>query len=257
MFCGKCGTQVPDRAAVCPNCGNKMEIKEAGAKAKSRKKTWILLVTFPAVIIIFAVLLYLKLNPDPKGKYICGNTLYDFEDGTLTYYDGNVEYTVDYEIKGNQLILDPDSAEFTDAYLDYRKNSYSFYGTYYGTDTDLLREQIAEDPVLEIKGYKDGFVIDKYVFFKADNYKVAPSGEYTCEDDDNITITFEDNEMIYNNNGKEEIIPFYCSANDDTVIIAFADFSFESTDFLNNHHTYTLEVIDDDEIRVYESTFKK
>lgn len=266
MFCGKCGTQVPDGAAACPNCGNKKEIKGAkeseapqGAKATSRKKTWIPLIIVPAIIIlaVFAVLLYIKLNPNPKGKYISGVNYYDFEDGTITYYDGNVEYTVDYEIKGNQLILDPDSAEFTDAYLDYRKNNYSFSGIYYGTDTDLLREQIAENPVLEIKSYKDGFVINSYVYFKADKYNVAPSGEYTCEDDDDITITFEDDEMIYNNHGHEETIHFYCHPTDDTVIISFTGFEFESTDFLHNHHTYFIEVIDDDEIRAYESTFTK
>lgn len=69
MFCGKCGTNIPEGAVVCPTCGNPTGVKPSGAAAKKPLNKGLLaaIVGVIAVIALVVVLITSCGGGDPES----------------------------------------------------------------------------------------------------------------------------------------------------------------------------------------------
>ena len=144
----------------------------------------------------------------------------------------------------DKLIYDLDTLELSDACIDYCED-------YLHMDDDEIEDKIEsikehrEDPVkIEYDKKNKTLKIGGGTYYNAENYKAGPSGEYTCEDDDDITITFEDGELTFDNNGDEVWINFY-------------SFDFENSEFYHTYFTSVIEDVDVDEVVLGDTSFEK
>lgn len=274
MFCGKCGAQVPDGAAVCPKCGNKMENKEAMPKVanasqnagtqaisflKSLDNKTIGIIATCAVAVIAVILIFKALFGGIKldGRYTDGYFTYTFSGNEVTFYCSGTEFTVNYKIKNDKLIYDLDTLELSEACIDYCED-------YLLMDDDEIEDKIEsikehrEDPIkIEYDKKNKTLKIGGGTYYNAENYKVGPSGEYTCEDDDDITITFEDGELTFDNDGDDVTVPYNCFKKGDEVWINFYSFDFENSEFYHTYFTSVIEDVDVDEIVLGDTSFEK
>ena len=93
-------------------------------------------------------------------------------------------------------------------------------------------------------------------FYYAENYKEGPSGKFTSEDDDDITITFKDGKATYDDDGDKETITYYCyKMNKDVYIVFYGEEVYDSEfyyEFGSLRATF-----DDDEVVIAGKTFEK
>lgn len=83
MYCGKCGSSIPDEAQFCPICGKVAKGVPTAAKVKKPKKKLIIGLAIAAVVVVIAVVLALILIPRGPEKM-----LVDFG---LALYEGDFE----------------------------------------------------------------------------------------------------------------------------------------------------------------------
>lgn len=287
MFCGNCGAQVPDNSTSCPNCGSSIvpksqaaqmnqtiqnvgqNLSEAGAKAKEagksafknldNKKIGMIAAGAVAVIVVILLLKAIFGGSGLKGTYTNGYTTYTFKGNKMTVSSSGLEMTVKYKIKKDKIVVDYKSLKFSDETLDYLED-------YLDMDEDDIKDYIDE--------YKDEFkednsseyeydkktktlTIDGSRYYYAQNYKAGPSGKFTYEDDDDITITFKNGTATYDNDGDDETLTYYCYKIDDEVYVAFYGEDFQDSDFYKEYYTRVIEIEDDDEIVIDGDVFEK
>lgn len=260
MFCGKCGTQVPEGANVCPNCGNVMApksqapsmnqaVQNAGqnsnvAKAKvfknlDNKKIGIIAGGVVALIVVICILVAVFGGSKLKGTYTDGSTVLTFKGNKITYSTFGMEMTVSYKIKKNKITLDPKTLKFSDSTYEYLEDL--------GMDEDKIddlidraTEDIEDDATSKYKYDKKNKIltIDNEDYYYAENYKAGPSGKYTNEDDDDITFTFNNGKATYNNDGDKETFTYYCYEEEDgDVYVMFYGEDFQESEFYSEHYT--------------------
>ncbi len=83
MYCGKCGSSIPDEAQFCPICGKVAVSAPNAAKVKKPKKKLIIGLAIAAAVVVVAVVLALILIPRGPEKM-----LVDFG---LALYEGDFE----------------------------------------------------------------------------------------------------------------------------------------------------------------------
>ena len=283
MFCGNCGAQVPDGSAVCPKCGKQLAAKSkapqmnqasqnAGARANgtaggSGKNFDVKKVGIIAGAVIAVIALVLVLKGISGGGGLEEGTYVDFYGYTVTFdgnkmtsvvsgdagisYGNDVSFVVEYKIKGDTIIFDSKSFEFT-------KETFDFYEDEFGYDKDEIEDELEylkEDIVgededeaemkFEYDKKKKILVLHHTTFYYVEDYKEGPSGKYTCEDDEDITITFKDGKVTYNDDGEEETLTYYCYKKGKKIYIIFGDRS--DSDFAKEYNIYET-TFDDDKV---------
>ena len=287
MFCGNCGTQVPDGAAVCPNCGTQIAPKsqapqmnqafqnagqgaaqgafnqnaanQSASKKFDSKKIGIIAGIIVAVIIVIFVLKAIFGGSGLKGAYTDGYTVYSFSGNKMTVSVGNMEITANYKTKKNKIVIDPKTVKFTDATLDYFEDELDLDKDEIEDMLDEYTEEIEDEAEVKYKYDKDKKVLtlDGSKYYYAENYKVGPSGKFTSEDDDDITITFKNGKATYDDDGDKETLSYYCYDNGDDVKLMFYGLDFYDSDFYEEYYTSTVTVKDDDEVTISGYTFEK
>ena len=272
MFCGNCGAQVPDGSAVCPNCGAQMAAKSqapqmnqafqnasqsfnaAGAKAKEAtknldtKKIGMIAAAVVAVVVVFFLLKGIFGGSGLKGTYTDGSTIVTFKGNKMTYsmssYGMTMEMTVNYKIKKDKLVVDPKSLKFSDETLEVFEDELG----YDEDDIDDLIEEymddMEEESSVKFKYDKKKKVVklDGTEYYYAENYKVGPSGKFTSEDDDDVTISFKNGKATFDDDGDKETVTYYCYDNGDDVYVVFYGTEFYESEFYEDYRTTKINV---------------
>ena len=283
MFCGKCGAQVPDGSAVCPNCGNAMTPKAqapkmnqsfqnagqgfnaAGTSANmangnapkklDSKKIGMIAAAIVAVIVVIFIFKALFGGGGLKGTYTDGSTTFTFKGNRVTVREDAMEMSFKYKIKKDEFTIVGNSLKLSDETLEYLEDEL-------GMDKDdikELKESLEEDETIDFDYDKKNKVvtINKTEYYYADNYKVGPSGKYTSEDDDDISITFKNGKATFNNDGDKETFTYYCYDDGDDVVVKFYGDDFYDSDFYDDYYTSSFIFDDDDEVEIGSITYEK
>ena len=283
MFCGNCGAQVPDGSAVCPNCGAQMAAKSqapqmnqafqnAGARVNGAaggsgnkfdvKKVGIIAAAFVAVIVLVLVLKGLFGGSKMDGTYIDSN-------GNVVTIDGNkmtinimanMGVVVKYKIKDDTIVFDPKSLEFTKETLDYFEDELEYDKDEIKEELEDIKEDMEDEDEAEMEfeynEKKKILTLNDNDFYYAENYKEGPSGKFTSEDDDDITITFKDGKATYDDDGDKETITYYCyKMNKDVYIVFYGEEVYDS-EFYDEFGSLRA-TFDDDEVVIAGKTFEK
>ena len=137
MFCPKCGSQIPDNAAACPNCGEKMEAKAENVTAQSevvgnvqgeinnddnKKNNVIVKIAAAVVAVVVVILLISSLfgssykDPVKKLVKLCNKK----EESSIEYnYINQPKFLADYTKTYEEILAKSD-------YDDDYKNTYEY-----------------------------------------------------------------------------------------------------------------------------------
>lgn len=191
------------------------------------------------------------------GSYTDGHDIFTFSGDELTCFGSNAEFTVKFKLKDNKLIFDADTFELTDAYMDYLEDYSKDHSC---GDPDQLIENIKEegiDPIsIKYNEEKNTLKINYNTYYYVDN-DLGPNGVYTCEDNDNVTIAFEDGEVTFDNDGNKEIFSYNCFKDKDKLCISFYGFGFSESEFYETYGLTEIKDVDVDEIKFRGVIFKK
>lgn len=279
MFCGNCGAQVPDGAAVCPNCGAQMAAKtqapqmnqafqNAGARANGAaggsgnnldtKKIGMIAAAVVAVLVLFFVIKGIFGGSGLKGTYTDGSSFMTFKGNKVTLTAMGYEMTMKYKIKDDEIFFDAKSLKLSD---DCKK--------YLADELDMDKDEIEE----EIEDLKDDMGSDdddesgisfKYnkkkniitmggeEFYYAENFKAGPSGKFVSDDDDEISISFKNGKATFDDDGDKETLVYYCyeDDDDDKVYVVFYGYEFHDSEFYDDYNTSSFTFDDDDEVEI-------
>lgn len=246
MFCGNCGAQVPDGAAVCPKCGKQLAAKSkapqmnqasqnAGARANgaaggSGKKFDVKKVGIIAGAVVAVIALVLVL----KGIFGGGGLddgVFVNSDGQILIIDGNkmtfsvactTGYSVKYKVEDNTIEFDLKSVKFSKDTLEYFEDELDYNKDDIEEELEDIKETLesASKWDVEYDEKKKTLTLHNDLYYYAKNYEVGPSGEYIYDNDEDISITFKDGKATFNNDGEEETLTYYCykMANKEVVI---------------------------------------
>ncbi len=182
MFCPKCGSQIPDNAAACPNCGEKMEAKAENVTAQSevvgnvqgeinnddnKKNNFIVKIAAAVVAVVVVILLISSLfgssykDPVKKLVKLCNKK----EESSIEYnYINQPKFLADYTKTYEEILAKSD-------YDDDYKNTYEYvfddWEDTYGEDFKVKLVKIKDVEKMDkddIKDYQDSmreYVEDK------------------------------------------------------------------------------------------------
>ena len=285
MFCGNCGAQVPDGAAVCPNCGTQMAAKtqapqmnqafqNAGARANGvaggsgnnldTKKIGIIAAAVVAVLVLFFALKGLFGGSKYDGTYVNSYGNIVIVDGNkMTINIGNMGVIFKYKIKDDTIVVNPKSVEFTKETLEYFEDELDY-------DKDEIKDELEdyrEDMVSEDEDVAElDFDYDKkdkilsingMDFYYAENYKVGPSGKYIDEDNDDVTISFKNGKVTFDDEGDKETFTYYVYDDGEDVYVLFYGSEYDESEFYDDYNVERICIRDDDEIEIGNTTFEK
>jgi len=185
MFCGKCGTEVQNNMAFCPNCGDSI-VPITNSKYKSNNSRTRSVVFVIVAVIIFIVGIILTFSYVNKGyekpiknfyksiekhdsdllestlsDYLIENMLSDYSEAGCNgnVYESIIEEFIDNLDCGENVEIDYRITEVIDAeeneYLKL-KNNYSFWYEYItdGSDEYKVKNPIVVKTSADIKGLK-------------------------------------------------------------------------------------------------------
>ncbi len=281
MFCGNCGAQVPDGSSVCPNCGaqmaaksqapqfNQQSLNAAGAKAKGfaekatknldSKKIGMIAAAVVAAIVVIFILKAIFGGSGLKGTYTDGYNTITFSGNKMTCSTMGMEFTVKYKIKGDELVVDAKSLKLSDKTLDYLEDENDMDKDEIKEYIEELKEDMGEDASMEFEYDKKKKIIElnDSEYYYAENYKVGPSGKFTCEEDEDITITFKNGKATYDDDGDDETLTYYCFDDGDNVYIAFYGDDLDDSEYYEKFYTSKIKIEDEDEFQIGNYTFEK
>jgi hypothetical protein len=76
----------------------------------------------------------------------------------------------------------------------------------------------------------------KEKLFYAQQYKEGPSGKYTNKDDDDITMTFKNGTVTYDDDGDDEQFTYYVYVDKKDVYVVFYGEEFDESDFYAEYY---------------------
>lgn len=240
-----------------------------GAPKKMNGKMMGIICACVAAVVVLVVVLVLVLggSAGPKGAYTDGSTIAVFEKGHMSFAFGGMEMTFEYKQKKDQIIVDPESMELSDNFWEVMAESfdidedeledtleemaeYSEYGealydAYKDNDMEALVEMLLEE--MDVDEDEFIYVYDKKTntlknketkekMFYAEQYKEGPSGKYTNKDDDDITMTFKNGTVTYDNDGDDEQFTYYVYVDKKDVYVIFYGQEFDESDFYEENH---------------------
>ena len=281
MFCGKCGAQVSDGAAVCPKCGNQLAAKtqapkmnqafqNAGAKTGgatgnsgsnlAAKKIGIIVSAIAAVVVLIFVLKGIFGGGEFDGTYIGPEeAMITFDGNKMTCtVVSNLEFTAKYKVKDEYIIIDPKSIKFTEKAIEYLEDGLGYDKDNIESKLESLQDYMEDRIEFEFEYDEKDKVLtlnDKDYYY-AENYEVGPSGEYTYEEDDDISISFKNGKATFNNDGDKETVTYYCYEKGKDVIILFYGEDIYDSDFYDEVHE-TRAKVEDDEFIINMRVFEK
>lgn len=170
MFCPKCGSQIPDNAAACPNCGEKMEAKAENVTAQSevvgnvqgeinnddnKKNNVIVKIAAAVAAVVVVILLISSLfgssykDPVKKLVKLCNKK----EESSIEYnYINQPKFLADYTKTYEEILAKSD-------YDDDYKNTYEYvfddWEDTYGEDFKVKLVKIKDVEKMDKDDIKD------------------------------------------------------------------------------------------------------
>ena len=221
-----------------------------------------------AVAVLAIVLVFvLGGSGGPKGAYTDGEVIAVFEKGRMSFTFSGMEMSFKYTQKKDQIIVDPESMELSDNFwevvadsfgvdedeledsleelAEYSEYGEALYDAYKDDDMDALIEMLLEE--MDVDEDEFIYVYDKKTntlknketkekMFYAQQYKEGPSGKYTNKDDDDITMTFKNGTVTYDNDGDDEQFTYYVYVDKKDVYVVFYGEEFDESDFYDEYH---------------------
>lgn len=158
MFCGKCGSNIPEGASGCPNCGEYSEVRNEIPTmdvASSRRNKTIGIVAVAAVVVIVAVVLIIVLTGGGNSKKK------DKNDSQSTARSA-LELLLDFQLNAKGSSSSYVSVIFPDEILEA-------YCEYYDTTNEELISDLNEDKEDEKERLKDNGITYKFEFLNETN----------------------------------------------------------------------------------------
>ena len=213
MFCPKCGSQIPDNAAACPNCGEKMEAKAENVTAQSevvgnvqgeinnddnKKNNVIVKIAAAVVAVVVVILLISSLfgssykDPVKKLVKLCNKK----EESSIEYnYINQPKFLADYTKTYEEILAKSD-------YDDDYKNTYEYvfddWEDTYGEDFKVKLVKIKDVEKMDkddIKDYQDS--MREYVEDKDDREDLVDDMKDSLEYyEDNYDLSKKDSKKI-------------------------------------------------------------
>ncbi|WP_026652837.1 hypothetical protein [Butyrivibrio proteoclasticus] len=197
-----------------------------------------------------------------EGKYTDGRETWVFSGDEATYYEAGLEYTANFKIENDEFILDVDTVEMSEASIDYKKSRFKKSDDEIDSAISIFKKHWEDPEKIEYDEKNNTLTFGNSTYYYAENYDLGPNGVYTREDIDNITITFEDGELIFvDKDGKKSTFPYNCFLKNDEVYINFYNVDFWDSYFCEVYSHEPIKYVDANEI-VFETfpeniTFKK
>ena len=219
MFCPKCGSQIPDNAAACPNCGEKMEAKAENVTAQSevvgnvqgeinnddnKKNNFIVKIAAAVVAVVVVILLISSLfgssykDPVKKLVKLCNKK----EESSIEYnYINQPKFLADYTKTYEEILAKSD-------YDDDYKNTYEYvfddWEDTYGEDFKVKLVKIKDVEKMDkddIKDYQDS--MREYVEDKDDREDLVDDMKDSLEYyEDDYDLSKKDSKKILSANKK-------------------------------------------------------
>jgi asparagine N-glycosylation enzyme membrane subunit Stt3 len=118
-------------------------------------------------------------------------------------------------------------------YLWYKVDPEEIFDSYFG------EMDVDEDEFIYVYDKKTNTLKNKETkekMFYAQQYKEGPSGKYTNKDDDDITMTFKNGTVTYDNDGDDEQFTYYVYVDKKDVYVVFYGEEFDESDFYDEYH---------------------
>ena len=213
MFCPKCGSQIPDNAAACPNCGEKMEAKAENVTAQSevvgnvqgeinnddnKKNNVIVKIAAAVAAVVVVILLISSLfgssykDPVKKLVKLCNKK----EESSIEYnYINQPKFLADYTKTYEEILAKSD-------YDDDYKNTYEYvfddWEDTYGEDFKVKLVKIKDVEKMDkddIKDYQES--MREYVEDKDDREDLVDDMKDSLEYyEDNYDLSKKDSKKI-------------------------------------------------------------
>lgn len=213
MFCPKCGSQIPDNAAACPNCGEKMEAKAENVTAQSevvgnvqgeinnddnQKNNVIVKIAAAVAAVVVVILLISSLfgssykDPVKKLVKLCNKK----EESSIEYnYINQPKFLADYTKTYEEILAKSD-------YDDDYKNTYEYvfddWEDTYGEDFKVKLVKIKDVEKMDkddIKDYQES--MREYVEDKDDREDLVDDMKDSLEYyEDNYDLSKKDSKKI-------------------------------------------------------------
>lgn len=187
MFCGKCGTNIPNGAVVCPTCGN-----PTGAQKKKPvvgKKLIAALIALAAVIALVIVLLNSCGANSPEGVVLDYWDAIVSGDGEKIYKASNIEAL--FELVVDEGEWDEDDLEdvrdeMIDYFDEYCDDLHDAYEEAYGDDwtLDVEIKKLTELKSSDLRDFEE--TIEYYFDIEVEieeGYRIKYTGYFDGEDD--------------------------------------------------------------------------
>ena len=223
-----------------------------------------------ACVAVVAVLIFLvtKLfgGSGLKGVYTDGSSIVKFEKGRMIIIESGLEMSFEYKTKKDQIIVDPESMKFSDnfwevladslgvdeddledtleEYADWSDEMEALYEAYKDDDMDSLVEYFVdemdydEDNLTFEYDKKNNVLKNKSTkekFYYAENYKEGPSGKYVNKEDDDISLTFKNGTVTFDDDGDKETFTYYVYVIKSDVYVLFSGEDFMESEFKEDH----------------------
>lgn len=213
MFCPKCGSQIPDNAAACPNCGEKMEAKAENVTAQSevvgnvqgeinnddnKKNNVIVKIAAAVAAVVVVILLISSLfgssykDPVKRLVKLCNKK----EESSIEYnYINQPKFLADYTKTYEEILAKSD-------YDDDYKNTYEYvfddWEDTYGEDFKVKLVKIKDVEKMDkddIKDYQES--MREYVEDKDDREDLVDDMKDSLEYyEDNYDLSKKDSKKI-------------------------------------------------------------
>lgn len=261
----------------------------AAPKKVNAKMIGIIAICVVALVAVILIVKGIFGGSGPKGTYTDGSTIVTFNKGTMTMKESGVEVSFKYKTKKDKIIVDPESMKLSDNFWEYMAESmdidedeledyleeladYSEYGealynAYKDDDLDDLIELLLDEMDVDEDNFT--FVYDKKnntvknsstkeKLYYAENYKAGPSGKYTNDEDDDLTLAFKNGTVTFDDDGDSEKFTYYVYTEKDSVYVVFYGEDFEDSDFYEDYYTTKFEYNSKkDKFEIYGEEYKK
>lgn len=188
MFCGKCGTNIPNGAVVCPTCGNPTGVQKK--KPVVGKKLIVAVIALAAVIALVIVLLNSCGGSNtPEGVVEDYWDALVSGDGEKVYEVSNIEALFDIVVDEGEWDkddLEDVRDELIDYYDDYCDELHDTYEYAYGDDwtLDIKIKKTTELKNSDLRDYEE--TIEYYFDVEVEideGYSIKYTGCFDGEDD--------------------------------------------------------------------------
>ena len=181
-----------------------------------------------------------ELTNVPDGVYTNGSESMIFEGNTVDI-SGMI---FDYTLNNGYVALDIDSLRFSDYFITLYEDANN---DDQDIDTQLSKtKESASSITIQYNSKFDWVTYEEYIFKRSEDYSTGPNGTYISEDNEAVTLTFEDGVATYINGDTTLTYPYVIYLDGEDTVVTFYTLDFYTGDLYdtyceNNYFYYSDE----------------